>query len=296
MNFSHAIFTTRFRYAGLAIVAWVLGTAAARAGDFVVVSAEAIPQYKRAVTSKGSPAPQSYIVTEGRHFGAAVRDTSEEKMAFMDIAKTLAPALAKQAYFPARAGTDPDLLIVIHWGTTHPYDDPSQQFDIERRNAALDDYKAVASGNDGKADPEAINQVLAQQNAGIDIQQRMMDEAAELLGYKRSLRTRSKSIMASEEEKTMVAELNEERYFIALMAYDYGVFKREKRRQLLWTTHMNVRSAGQNFTMALPAMATIAANYFGKDKVEPVHVSPEHRGRVEVGEPTVVEPASDRKR
>jgi hypothetical protein len=81
------------------------------------------------------------------------------------------------------------------------------------------------------------------------------------------------------------AELNEERYFVVLMAYDYQAMKKDKRSKLLWTTRLSVRTAGNNFTEALPVLAQAGSHVFGKQVEGLVHAKANLReGRVTFGE------------
>lgn len=281
-----ARFSRQGRLAGLAVL--LLFATAARANDFVVVSAEAIPQYRRTSAPQGGLAVETYVFSPGRYFSGQARDASEEATQFRAIAESLAPALAKQNYLPSRDPKHADLLLIVHWGTTQTYDDPNRELTIEQLNSALAEYRSAA-GATGDADPGAINQIGMDIASHGSLQERFMKDNAELLGYQRSLQKRERRLYASEEEQTMRYELAEPRYFVILMAYDYRVLQKEKRRLLLWTTHMNVRSAGTNFRIALPAMTSAAATFFGQDRSDPVHLDrPLRSGRVEVGTPQVV--------
>lgn len=49
-------------------------------------------------------------------------------------------------------------------------------------------------------------------------------------------------MMPTSDELTMSVELNEERYFVILMAYDYQHMRREKKPKLLWVTRLSLRA------------------------------------------------------
>jgi hypothetical protein len=91
-----------------------------------------------------------------------------------------------------------------------------------------------------------------------------MERNAALLGYRRSLEKERTKALPSTQELTMSVELNEERYFVVLMAYDYQFMRREKKPKLLWVTRLSMRSPGNNFTEALPALAFAGADVYGK--------------------------------
>jgi hypothetical protein len=109
---------------------------------------------------------------------------------------------------------------------------------------------------------------------------------ARLLGYVRELqRFGAENGYQSDREKLLSAELSEERYFVVLMAYDYQAMKKEKRSKLLWTTRLSVRTAGNNFTEALPVLAQAGSHVFGKEVDGLVHAKANLReGRVTFGE------------
>jgi hypothetical protein len=80
----------------------------------------------------------------------------------------------------------------------------------------------------------------------------------------------------------MMGELEERRYFVVLMAYDFQKMWRQKKAKLLWETRFSIREQGNDFRRQLPAMAGSAAAYFGRDSGKLVHTElPE--GHVDVG-------------
>jgi hypothetical protein len=169
------------------------------------------------------------------------------------------------------------------------YEDPNRQSDIERLNTAVAEYKAAFAEKGMMADSGALNQAIADGENSASLQDRILWENAELLGYKRSLNKASQRMFPSEEEITMRAELAEERYFVILMAYDYPMIKKEKKARLLWVTRMSVRSPGNNFTTAMPEMTRVGAGFFGQQRDDISRVRTNAReGRVELGEPRVI--------
>lgn len=248
------------------------GLLPAAADDYVVISAAAIPQYDRNAVKPAATQQETYVFSPGRHFTAAISDRTDEKATFDLIARNLAPALAEQRYVPSRDPHDADLLIIVHWGTTWAPEPAFSDQILGRLNSGQD-----------------LSELMLQIEADAQILSRSIALNADILGYRRSLRGKQHRLFPSEEERTMVRELAEERYFVVLMAYDYKIFKTEKRRHLVWTTHMNVRSAGNNFIAAIPQMAKVASRYFGKDETELVHVfTPLRTPRIEIGETKLV--------
>jgi hypothetical protein len=87
----------------------------------------------------------------------------------------------------------------------------------------------------------------------------------------------------------MLLELEENRYFVVLMAYDWPLLSKQRKTMLLWETRCSMAQRDHRFDQALAAMTNQAASFFGQDSGGLRHRSmPE--GRVEVGEPKVVDP------
>ena len=82
----------------------------------------------------------------------------------------------------------------------------------------------------------------------------------------------------------LLSEIEETRYFVVLLAYDFQVFRKENRHKLLWETRFSINEPRNDFTMALPVIAQYASRYFGQDSHGLLRTKvPE--GQVKVGEP-----------
>jgi hypothetical protein len=108
--------------------------------------------------------------------------------------------------------------------------------------------------------------------------------AMKLLGYGRHLRKLEQTTSVSPEEYTLRSDLESERYFVVVQAYDLRK-KKDRRPKLVWTLHLNMRSAGNNFHEAVAMMSEAAVNYFGRD-VDRVDTTIPNlkQGKVELGE------------
>ena len=60
-------------------------------------------------------------------------------------------------------------------------------------------------------------------------------------------------------------EIEHNRYFVALMAYDFQILAKEKKHRLLWETRFSIRQQSHEFDKELPALALYASRYFGQD-------------------------------
>lgn len=80
----------------------------------------------------------------------------------------------------------------------------------------------------------------------------------------------------------LVSELEEDRYFVVIMAYDYQLLVKEKMHKLLWETRFSIRQHNHAFNQQLASMAAQASNFFGQDSNGLTH-KPLPEGRVEIG-------------
>ena len=265
------------------------GSALLARSDYVVVSATAEQAYNR-VQADGSLRPESYVFSPGKHFG----NTGEVSMApeeFQSVLQALAPALAKREYWPATVPTEADLVIVVHWGETEVFQDPLADYVAENYNNAMSEYMASAD-EAGNADPGRLNELKRMDSMNSRDAANTLRTNAELLGFQKKLKEEEQRFFSSEDERTMKAELAENRYFLVLMAWDYAGMRAKQPPKLRWVTRMSVRSAGHNFGEASLAMISQAAPLFGEQMDDLMRKRTTIDGRksvVEIGESTVVD-------
>jgi hypothetical protein len=129
---------------------------------------------------------------------------------------------------------------------------------------------------------------MASSRSERDIANRPM---ATVLGFSDILNRDSKRSFSSEEANTIRQFLNEERYFVVLMAYDLKKTEKGKPMERLWVARLSVPAAGINFPIALDRLGEAGSDYFGTDQpgltIERRQPT-EHRGEVEIGEATVI--------
>jgi hypothetical protein len=83
-------------------------------------------------------------------------------------------------------------------------------------------------------------------------------------------------------KEDMRAELEEDRYFVVLTAFDYQALVNKKKQKFLWEVRFSIREHGNAFDKRLPGMVALASDYFGRDSQGLHHVDvPE--GHVEIG-------------
>jgi hypothetical protein len=90
------------------------------------------------------------------------------------------------------------------------------------------------------------------------------------------------------DEERLKRMIDEERYFIILMAYDYKKVK-EGEEVLLWRTRYSMRALGQSFTVAIGQMNDIAGDYFGDNMKGLITKRFDDKSDVKMGEVEVID-------
>jgi hypothetical protein len=281
----------RFWVVCSALVAGGLGAAPEAS---VAASATAGSDYQRTRDAAGALPPETYVFAEGQFLGGGTVDRGLEQTTFTQITRTLAASLARQNYLPAPDLNSAQLVIMVHWGMTMVSEDPMKDINLQRAQEALTAFSAAQEAN-GLADPTALNSATSALGMARQGVQDAVNRNAVLLGYARSLERERQQMMTTAAEITMSNELNEERYFVILMAYDNQARLRDRQSRVLWVTRLSVRSPGNNFTEALPALARVGAVVFGRQVDGLVRVkTPLGRGTVTIGELEVLGQAGEK--
>ena len=264
--------------------------------DPVAVSSTSTAEYEQQKFGPGAPKPESYLFFQGTFYGGATRDKNLETGQFDQIVRILAENMVRQNYFPSKDPKNADLLVVVHWGvtTTAEATEPNLEDDrvklLELSAQYNQELRAYRAGQ--RRDPPDQGPVNMQQSIVESEDAEVMRHIAinaKLLGYSDQIH---KDEAAAIDGSNLYQNLNEERYFIILMAYDYHTMKKGSNPKLLWSTRFSMRAPGNFFTAAVPAMSKVASDYFGHAldglKVEKPDLV--RKGNVEVGTPTVVDP------
>jgi hypothetical protein len=247
--------------------------------------------------------------------GGVVKGTeggTKDVLNFMDVAKAMAGPLARQGYVPSGDPQATRLLILVYWGTTHPPEHTSESAaneNLAAANAAAlaanhpqvvrfnpNDSMAPAQIAQGSTEHYAIRSpaqidmdnaftgALAA-SAAEDSQRNQADAVnARLLGYDtvREDAEQTRGTALEFRQRDLTAELEEHRYFVVLMAYDFQLMRKQKKAKLLWETRFSVRERTSDLGGQLAAMAESASRYFGRDSGKLVHAALPV-GRVDVG-------------
>gem|GEM_PF-1649970 len=227
------------------------------------VNAQVFGGYERVRDSDGRYQPETYAFGEGGfQRSSPVADESIDGIAFEELVRLLAPAMAAQNYV---AATDPEateLAVLVYWGAT-----------------ATDDHPAVIA--EETWDP-LMHTARNQQNR----------LNARMLGFQEALRDLAgvPAEFGSSRLADLTDDMEESRYWVALVAIDFQAARRDKTVIPRWSVRYNMRSRGLGFDRALPQMTQFASHFFGRDSKGLVNrVVGNPRGEVEIREAEVLD-------
>ncbi len=225
-------------------------------GAMTAVSSIVSDAYFRHKLPNGTFEPETYAFGEGGLWRGPMRDGSIDLLNFKDVARTIAGPLADQYYLPAKDPNQTKLLILVYWGTTHGSFEHYTHWD-ELEGSAFDLIDARTAPLLGFDSELAANQ-------GLEFT---------ALRYRR---------------QELLDEIEHNRYFVVLMAYDFQLLWKQKKHKLLWETRFSVGEHRNDFGQQLAGMAQDASQYFGQD-THGLLRKPVPRGHVTLGDLKVIE-------
>jgi hypothetical protein len=278
--------------------AWLAAAAVLFAGDafgeakadIVAVYSSVSPAYVRVSKPGGGYRPETFAFGEGGELGSPMSDLSIDSMHIADIARLIAPALAVQSYVPTDDPMKTDLLIMVYWGATADTSNPSEHQtaqgslppppppppkgppagagQMQGDPSTSDTGMRAAMYNAAKQDAEGgLTEAMTMENFSNLKRDQQDVENARILGYLPELNAagaaRATAVNLRREE--LVGELEEGRYYVVLMAYDFQLLRTHRQRRLLWETRFSLRERGHDFGKDVAAMARNASKYFGRD-------------------------------
>ena len=263
------------------------------AADVEAISARTTADYIRLRASDGSFQSETYAFGQGGYWGGPLSDRSIDGLKFTDIARDIADPLARQNYLPTRNAETTRLLIMVYWGTTIPTLPPEESATLHNVADAAAQLKIAYARQVhrglGKGEEHYEWDKLMAALIAEGAQETARDKAdslnAMLLGYDSLWDSTFGAPWASAQElrrRDMLNELEEERYFVILMAYDFQLMWKEKKHKLLWETRFSISERRKEFDRVLPALALQASKYFGTDSKGLVH-DEVPLGRVDIG-------------
>ena len=269
----------------------------AAAPELIAVYSAASPAYARTRLPAGGFRTETYAFGDGGGGAGAAKDDTIDRLHFMDVARLLAPSLAAQAYVPCNP-KDPahtDLLIMVYWGATAGTEGRSSSPEYQIAQALQPPPLApppvaptgMGAGADMVSDPSMSGRnAIFQQSAAVQdaatsaLQQSLLltsianqqrdrrdAQNAALLGYLPDLQQTADDPGAPPNRRRtdLIDEVEESRYYVVLLAYDFQELWRHRQRKLLWETRFSIRERRNDFGRVLAAMAQEASRYFGRD-------------------------------
>jgi hypothetical protein len=261
------------------------------------VSSRVSKDYVRTRLPDGSFQPEEYAFGNGDRYDGPFHDASIDKLGFIDIARIIAAPLRAQNYVPAKDIKTEKLLIMLRWGTTSVPDSFSTSLgSLERQNAqsaaSISSMGGAAARRNAALAKGAANSYADLQLSMESGQREQVDFMnARMLGYdSEGLIGTDYGVwvghtgMAGNHRDELISEIEENRYFVVLVAYDFQLFRKQKKLKALWETRFSINEPRNDFTRALPVMAQYASRYFGQDSHGLLRTKvPE--GTVLIGEP-----------
>jgi hypothetical protein len=260
------------------------------------VSAKVSSDYVRIKLPDGSFQPEYYAFAKGGKRGGEISDITIDKLKFLDVAHVIAAPLASRKYLPANDPSKTTLLIMVYWGTTAvpgPSSDSMAYDQLSTAQANQSGYTNAAGNVSAGAAGNAAMSQMSGALALVDMENRQRDaldfKNAKILGYDsegligtdygNNIRGTALAVKRAD----LIEEIEENRYFVVLMAYDFQLMWKKQKHKLLWETRFSISEWRNAFDKALPVMAQFASKYFGQpsDGLQRTRV-PE--GHVDVGE------------
>lgn len=279
--------------------------------ELVAVSAYVSNGYKRTKLENGQFKQETYAFGEGGYTAGRTRDASIDAFNFNQVARVIAKQLADQNYVPAGAPEETDLLIMVYWGSTATWGTGTNSAVTQNWRQAQGSLIALKqqqmrqrmTGQEiARAGPPMdpgtrahltgeVESGLIMMNMENQLRDRQNERTARLLGYQEELASTDglKQVAGLGPYRgDLLSEIEDDRYFVVLVACDFQTALKQKQIKPLWWTRYNLRVRGNRFNEALEQMTRFASRYFGQNSKGLIR----NRipiGKVEIGEPTTIE-------
>jgi len=155
---------------------------------------------------------------------------------------------------------------------------------------------AVASAMKAQAD-SALQQSLLLTHAANRQRDRQNTENAAILGYAYEMRKFEGSAISpalKQRRQDILEEIEESRYYVVLMAYDFQELLKNKRKKLMWETRFSIRQRRNDFSKELAAMVESASHYFGENS-DGLKRRSMREGHINLGELKIIQVEPEKK-
>jgi hypothetical protein len=238
----------------------------------------------------GSFKREYYALTKGVYVPGIGRDRSIDGVRYPQIAKLVSQFLALENYYFAPDAKSADLLLNITWGKTVPFNDSVYQVNTDTFFSSANSLAAAnavvaSSENAGEAQrspdgiqspARSVRDAARDEFEGELFKMEMFNAArrsasehnARLLGYVDEINYRenpSKFAGAGDAYSDLISDIENERYYVVIAAYDFRSMAKGEKPKLLWSTRVSIQAQGNRFNETLAAMLKRASPYFGEN-------------------------------
>jgi hypothetical protein len=250
--------------------------------------------YVRLQNPDGSFQPETYELKNGGNFGGPRTDVTMDLLSFQDVSRVISGPLATENFMPSQDPATTKLLIVVFWGTTvvpddvMPYSNRPSRAQADR--ASLATQQIGGFGGKGSAPTIAAEFQLVQSShdeaQALAEMEALMDAPinarnANILGYTDEI---FRTAPRDPNMATLQDEIEHDRYYVVLLAYDYQSASKFGLHKLVWETRFSIPETGNDFEKEFPKMAAIASPFFGQNTHGLIHHNLANT-HVEIGEP-----------
>jgi hypothetical protein len=279
--------TMMIKYLPIAVftLAFLSGNMLSAASDSLVtaVYAKVANNYKREKLPDGSFKPEYYAISKGGFIPGIGRNASIDKVPFATIAGVVEQYLGKQEYHMANNAKSAQLLLVVKWGETVPFNDGTYRNRVDQLTSAMNNVQMTKVSGPIQRTADGIQSpqnAVAQSAQGelesellmINMANRARDESNEhnavLLGYMdeiNSSNNMSRFAGGGDHYDDLISDIESSRYFVIISAYDFKAVVQNKGTKLLWSTRVSVQAQGNRFDDQLVTMIANASRQFGRD-------------------------------
>lgn len=262
--------------------------------------------YHRQKQPDGSFPREYYALMNGNYLPGVSRDRSIDAVRYPQIAGIVAQFLALQNYHLAQDSKSAELLLEISWGTTVPFSDSTYRANLGSFSSSANNLaraNSAAQGTIGTTDgiqsaAASVADAARDEFEGDlfkmmffeDLRRKANEHNARLLGYVDEINYRDTPALfagAGTAYYDLRDDLESERYFVVISAYDFRTAKNEGKLERRWVTRVSIDARGNKFDRNLAAMLAKASRYFGQDSGRLLRqYQPE--GKVSLGELKVI--------
>ncbi|HTL66850.1 MAG TPA: hypothetical protein VL200_04240 [Lacunisphaera sp.] len=293
-------------------------TAALGANDRIVtaVFSRASNGYHREREADGSFKREYYALMPGHYYPGIGKDASIDPVKYPQVAGLAAQLLATKNYWFAKDASQATLLLEISWGKTVPSSDAVASANMTVTSSAFNHFtntmknlaaleaaeaqggQPLTRGPDGAASKERILAQEAENDLQNDLYEMKMfqdmrrsadERNAKLLGYVEEVNrgdTPARFAGLGTNYDDLISDLENERYYIIIAAYDFAAAKKGEMKQQ-WITRVSVQAQGNRFNESAAYMLAKASRYFGQDSGRLIREF-DRQGKVTLGELQIV--------